>query len=411
MHKTLLQINSVCNSGSTGKIAEGIGKLAVERGWDSYIAWGRKFNLSGSKTFKIDTELEIRFHGLKSRLFDGEGTGSVMATKRLLNRMDEIKPTVVQIHNLHGYYINYPLLMQYLIEKRIPTFLTLHDCWVFTGHCAHFASIGCEKWKTGCRACPSIKDYPESWFVDNSTRNWKLKNKFIGGCENLSLIPVCDWMNNLLSQSFLRDKRIITLHNGVNVDLFQPTSLSEEKANKYGIARNKHILLAVSNFWNEAKGLNDMFELRKKLDNSYQIVIVGHHDGVNMPEGIIGISHTENQEELRDLYSDADVFINPTHADTFPTTNLEAMACGTPVVTYDTGGCSESVGFTGEYGEVVRANKPEQMAEAIKVVIKNGKKHYSTACREKVEIDFNENKQFQKYIDLYEDTLKDFNVK
>ena len=226
--KTLLQINVVCNSGSTGKIAEGIGTLAMERGWESYIAWGRWANPSKSHSFRIDRDSDIKMHGLRTRLFDGEGLGSVCATKKLLSRMDEIKPSVVQIHNLHGYYVNYPMLFQYLTEKKIPTFLTLHDCWIFTGHCVHFASIVCEKWKTGCGNCPNLKSYPKSWFMDNSAKNWTLKKKYLGGCDNLTLIPVCEWMHELLKESFLKDKKIVTLLNGVNLELFHPTQVNED---------------------------------------------------------------------------------------------------------------------------------------------------------------------------------------
>ena len=405
MTKRLLQINVVCNSGSTGKIAEGIGNLAMDRGWESYVAWGRWANPSKSHSFRIDRDLDIKTHGLITRLFDGEGLGSVCATKKLLRRMEEINPSVVQIHNLHGYYVNYPLLFQYLSEKKIPTFLTLHDCWIFTGHCVHFASIGCEKWKTGCGHCPNLKSYPKSWIMDHSARNWELKKRYLSGCDNLTLIPVCDWMHGLLEESFLKDKKIVTLLNGVNLELFHPTQVNEKLLNRHGIDLHKHILLAVSNFWDKTKGLEDIFMLRQLLPKEYQMVVVGHHDGIDFPEGILGINHTENQNELRDLYSAADMLINPTHADTFPTTNLEALACGTPVVTYDTGGCGECVGASSDYGVLVKSNTPAEMAEAVITMVNTSKTTFNEACRKKAEMDFDEIKQFRKYIDLYENAL------
>ena len=387
----LLQINSTANWGSTGKITEQIGQLAMMNGWDSYIAYNRSVNPSKSKLIKIGSKVGVYWHVLESRLLDNHGLASRFATRKLIKQIEAIKPDIIHLHNIHGYYINYKILFEYLAKRNIRVVWTLHDCWSFTGHCAHFIDAGCYKWREECNNCAKHNYYPKS-AIDRSRRNFKLKKHLFNAINSLHMIPVSKWVANFLSESFLEGKNITVIHNGIDLNVFSPQQ--RQQAN---ITR----IIGISN-----KGIQDFFKLREQLDKDrYEIKIVGLTDTEikSLPSGIIGLPRTNSTHELARLYSEADVFVNPTYADTFPTTNLEALACGTPVITYRTGGSPESV--TTQTGFIVEQGDIEGLVKAIEEVRKNGKAHYSEACRKHAEENFDKDKCFAKYIELYNEIL------
>ena len=392
----LLQINITANWGSTGKIAESIGIEATNAGWESYIAYGRWSNPSQSQLIKIGGRWGKYLHFAEQTICDNEGLCSRDATKRLIRQIEEIKPDLVQLHNLHDHYLNYKILFEYLNQTDIKVVWTFHDCWAFTGHCFHFVTTDCMRWKTGCYSCPMKNVLPKT-ILDRSRENYELKKRLFGGCKNLTIVPVSDWMVGFVKESFLKDKRIEVIKNGVDLNVFKPIQIDN---------RDKNFkILAVSNVWNKEKGLYDIFKLRELLPNEYHITIVGltaKQVGL-LPLGITGIQRTQNVQELVELYSGANVLINPTYADTFPTVNLEALACGTPVITYRTGGSPEAV--TPETGMVVEQGDVAAMAEAIKAICDKSKEHYVKVCRQRAEEHFDKDKCFQKYIRLYEDLL------
>lgn len=391
--RKLLQINVTANWGSTGKIAEQIGQTAIANGWKSYIAYSRYANDSYSKLIKIGGTLSIYWHVLIARLFDMAGLGSILTTIRLIKQIIAIEPDIVHLHNIHGYYINYKILFRYLNSTNIKVVWTFHDCWAFTGHCAHFVNAGCEKWKTGCFKCPLIKEYPKSLCFDRSLQNYQDKRKYFSSCNNLTVVPVSEWIGVYAKESFFRGKVYNTIHNGVDLDLFTP---SKESHLDNSIFR----ILAVSSVWNEAKGLLDLFKLSEILPEDYKITIVGLNEKQIklLPKRIVGIRRTQDLQELVSLYSSADVFVNPSYADTFPTVNLEALACGTPVVTYNTGGSPEAI--TAETGVVVPQGDIKALANAIVKMRYNPLS--SSACRKHAEQTFDKNKCFDKYMDLYD---------
>ena len=392
--KKLLQINVTANWGSTGKIAESIGVAALNQGWESYIAYGRYNNPSQSKLIKIGSQLDVYTHYVEQRVWDNEGLSSRSATKKLIAQIKEINPDIVQLHNIHDHYLNYKLLFEYLNSTNIHVVWTFHDCWAFTGHCFHFVTKNCNKWKTGCYDCPLKSEYPKTLF-DRSKKNYELKKSLFTSCKNLTIVPCSEWMANFVSESFLEEKRMQVIHNGVDLNIFKPVG------NKN--SNNKFHVLAVSNVWNKDKGLFDIYQLRKDLSSEYNITIVGLSDAQikELPDGIVGIQRTQNVQELVELYSSADVLINPTYADTFPTVNLEALACGTPVITYNTGGSPEAVddktGVVVSQGDVL----------ALKESIEKMRLHplSSDLCRKRAEQYFDKNKCFNKYIQLYESLL------
>lgn len=394
----LLQINVTANVGSTGRIAEQIGLLAKHQGWESYIAYGRSAQSSNSNLIKVGNILDILYHGLITRLFDRHGLGSRMATKRLVKKIQRIQPDIIHLHNVHGYYLNYKILFEYLATTPIPVVWTLHDCWSFTGHCAHFVGVGCDKWKEQCRSCPLTNQYPKS-FVDGSTRNYNVKktlfNKLLG---RLTIVPVSHWLEGYLEQSFLQQHNIQTIANGVDISVFRPQPSVVNQL-------NTKTIIGVSSVWNDSKGLGDFIKLRQLLPQTIAIKLVGlsAEQVESLPEGIVGVVRTRSVEELVDVYSGADAFVNPTYADTFPTVNLEALACGIPIITYRTGGSPEAV--TSETGVVVEQGNLEELKNAIMAVLSNGKSYYSAACRKRAEEHFDKDKCFQKYIDLYKEIL------
>lgn len=394
----LLQINISVNHGSTSRIAEQIGLSALRNGWSSYIAYGRIANPSKSNIVRIGNKLDMWYHALLSLLFDKHGLGSRMATRRLVKQINEIQPDIIHLHNIHGYYLNYKILFKYLAESKIPVVWTLHDCWSFTGHCAHFVNVDCMKWKTQCIQCPLKHKYPKS-LVDNSTRNFKLKKSLLSNLqEQLTIVPVSNWLHGYVKDSFLQRSNIVTIHNGIDVTTFKQLEV-------IGSNGPTKTVLGVASVWTKAKGLDDFILLREMLPIDVEIKLVGltKEQIASLPAGVIGIERTRCVEDLVKLYSGSEVFVNPTYADTFPTVNLEALACGTPVITYRTGGSPEAV--TPETGIVVEQGNLEALKDAIMTVLRNGKEHYSKACRQRAEEHFDKNKCFQQYIDLYNEIL------
>ena len=392
---TLLQINVTCNSGSHGKIAEQIGSLAIKRGWKSYIAFSRGNPNSESETIRIGNSLNMYWHGFESRIFDNHGLSSRIATKNFIRQIETIKPDIIHLHNIHGYYLNYKILFEFLKQYNRPVVWTLHDCWTMTGHCSHFVPANCYKWKTQCFDCPLKKDYPKSLLFDHSRQNYIDKKTAFTGIKNLYIVSVSKWLNEIVKESFLNCANLHVIHNGIDISKFSPC-----EKNKNG----KFAILGVSNVWDERKGLYDFFKLRKLLPEDFSITLVGLTKGQlkNLPEGISGITRTESQSELAQLYGKSDVFVNTTYADNFPTVNIEALASGTPVITYQTGGSPEAIDE--KTGIVVPQGDISKLVESIKTLRQNPLK--SEDCRLRSEKLYNKDIAFQKYLDLYENILR-----
>lgn len=396
----LLQISLEVNSGSIGRIAEQIGEKVISAGWDSYITYARSNQPSKSKVIKIGTYRDIYWHGFMTRLFDNHCLNSSRPTQLLIKKIKEINPDIIQLHHIHGYYLNMKILFKYLSSLNIPIVWTFHDCWSITGHCAHFDYIHCDKWKTGCYKCIQKKEYPASWLLDQSERNYHLKKTLFNSVSNLTIVPVSNWLGEIVRHSFLKQHTIQIIHNGIDLDIFSPQTNGDKIRSKYGIKRKK-ILLGVASKWDTRKGLKDFFELQKIIDQDYVIMLIGLNTQQikDLPIGIIGLIRTENVQKLAELYSIAEAFINPTWEDTFPTTNLEAMACGTPVITYKTGGSVEAIspetGFVVEQGNIVK------IWECVKKIQNKGKEYYLKSCRNRAVQLYNKNDRYEEYMNLY----------
>lgn len=402
----LLQISIEVNSNSVGKIAEQIGVKAIECGFDSYITYARNHNQSASKLIKIGSLLDVWIHGLETRIFDNHGFGSRLATKKLIKKIEVLNPDIIHLHHLHGYFINIKILFEYLSNKDIPIVWTFHDCWSFTGHCAYFDYVGCYKWMNECNNCEQKTSYPKSLLFDRSKVNFVEKKHIFNSVQNMVIVPVSNWLGNLVRQSFLKNYPLEVIQNGIDTEVFSPrfSRINIEKRFKI---ENKFLVLGVASTWDKRKGLEEFIKLDSLLcKDDFQIILIGlsQQQIKSLPSSIIGIEKTENAVELADFYSSADVFVNPTLEDTYPTTNLESMSCGTPVISYNTGGSVESIDNL--TGLIVEKEDVDGLYSAILEIKNNGKSIYTVACREKAKLQFNKNSKFIEYISLYKKLLK-----
>ena len=399
----LLQINVDATNGSNGGIARDIGSLIIRNGGESYIAYGRNAVPGESIQFKISNKLDVYSHGIESRIFDNHGLSSRLTTSQFIKKIDKIEPDIIHLHNIHGYFLNYKILFEYLKKINIPVVWTLHDCWAFTGHCAHFVHANCEKWKIGCYSCPRKKAYPSSLLLDRSKQNYKLKEELFNSLNDLTIVTVSYWLESLVKESFLKNNKIFTILNGVDINIFKYTE-NKSIREKYKIG-NKFLLIGVAANWTPQKGLNDYIELSKKISDDSVILLVGlSKDKISdLPKNIIGIERTSDISELLSLYSEADIVLNLSYAETFGMTTIEGMACGTPSIVYNK---TASPGLIiGDVGYVVEAGNMEQLLLTINKIKQRGKKYYFEKCRESVLENFNKEINYNAYINLYKQIL------
>lgn len=393
----IVQINSVCGVGSTGRICAGIAEVARENGHECKIAYGRSQAPSryADLGHRICGDFEVKKHALGTRLFDKTGTYTKNATKKFLSWLNEYSPDILHLHNLHGYYINFPLLFEYIKNKNIRTVWTLHDCWAFTGHCAYFDMANCDKWKTGCGKCVQKSTYPKS-FADSSAKMYALKKACFTGVKNMTVVTPSEWLAKLVKQSFLSEYDVRVINNGIDTQVFRPVESNVRQS--LGID-GKKMILGVAFLWDERKGMDVFTELAGKLNDDYRIVLVGVDADCakKLPPNIITIERTNSRDELAKLYSAADVFVNPTRQENFPTVNLEALACGTPVVTFDTGGSGEIPDACS--GIVVPKNDTAALENSVIRVCED--KPFSVEdCVNRSKL-FDYKDKFMEYVDMY----------
>lgn len=340
----VLMINSVCGIRSTGRICTDTADRLKKQGHECRIAYGRESvpEQYEDVSYRIGGELPVRWNGIKARLFDNEGRNAKRATKTFLRWASTYDPDLLWLHNLHGYYINYEMLFTWIKSRpHMQVRWTLHDCWAFTGHCAHFSYIGCNQWKTGCARCPQTGEYPKSIGVSACKTNYFRKKHAFCGVSNMTLITPSHWLAALVKQSFLKNYPVEVVYNRIDEEVFRPTYGNFRE--KYGL-QNQKIVLGVASAWSERKGLSDFVKLDELLGKVYTLVLVGVDRATEkrLPSSIVCIPRTNSKKELAEIYTAADVFVNLTYEDTYPTVNLEAQACGTPCLTYKTGGSVES---------------------------------------------------------------------
>lgn len=390
----VVQINLSCSWGSTGKICDSISKLLASQGIENYVFYTYGDNPTSNQNFiKYSGFLYTKFQALKSRMLGNYGFNSAFVTRRLINQLEKIKPDIVHIHNIHGHDCHFEMLFNYLRLRNIKILYTFHDCWAFTGYCPHFTMANCDHWLTGCGECILRKRY--SWLRDKSSSNCLRKQLALKN-QDLTIITPSRWLGNLAKQSFLKEYPIKVINNGIDLGVFKPTS--SEFRIKHGLEEKK-IVLGVSFGWSALKGLDVFLEMARRLPAEYQIVLIGTDDSIDhqLPNSILSIHRTHDQYELAEIYSAADVFVNATREDTYPTVNMEAIACGTPVLTFRTGGSPEMLDNT--CGAVVECDDVDALEKEI-IRICTDRPYSEEACLNKAK-QFDKDERFAEYVELY----------
>ena len=395
---TLLQINVTANWGSTGRIAEQINNMSREKGWDCYIAYGRYSNASQSSLIQVGSKLGVIAHYLENRIFDNEGLASRLATKRLIKEIQKLAPDIIHLHNIHDHWLNYKLLFEYLNTTDIPVVWTMHDCWAFTGGCAHYSLNGCYKWQRECEDCKHKGNV-----LDRSQKHYLLRKNLFLSNKNLTLVPVSDWLKSELEKSFFQASNIKTIYNGVDLDVFCERK-NKQILRSYSL-EGKYVLLALATTWSAKKGFNDYIELSKQLPSDCILVMVGvtSEQKSHLPVNIIGIERTQDVNELVNLYSNSDIVLNLSYEESFGLTTVEGFACGTPAIVYDNTASPELI--SPKTGVVVKAGDINGVVDAINYIRKSDSDVYFNECRKRAEELYDKNKSFAQYIELYESLL------
>ena len=396
----IVQINAV-PYGSTGRIMFQLADRVESDGGQALCTAGFTWQGCAREDF-VPTGglLSKTAHMYMARLTGRIGCFSVLPTRKLLKKMEQFQPDVIHLHNLHGWFVNLPMLFSWLKKHDIPVVWTLHDCWAMTGHCPHFAMAKCGKWKTGCGGCTQYRDYPRS-LADHSAVMWKKKKKWFTGVKDLTIVTPSGWLADLVGESFLKDYPVQVIHNGIDLSVFRPADSGFRKDHH---CEDKYILLGVAFDWGVRKGLDVFKALAGRLDDRFQIVLVGTNDNIDreLPENIISIHRTRDQKELAQIYSAADLFVNPTREDTLPTVNLESLACGTPVLTFRTGGSPECIDDT--CGAVVACDDIDALEAGIRRIAAE-RPYTKEACMKRAE-KFCKNQRFEEYIQRYRKVLE-----
>lgn len=403
MNRNLLIIGSSLNYGSPGHITENIGKAAIDQGWTVYQAHGLRYSRpSKLKTYAVSSKFGEWRHFTMSLLLDGHGLSSKRETENLVRWIEKINPDVINLHNLHGYYLNYEILFKFLANLNKPIVWTIHDFWPITGHCTHFDYIKCNKWQNLCFKCPQKRSYPKS-FIDRSQRNFELKKALFTSIENMKIVTVSNWVKSIYKQSFLNGYPIHTIYNGVDLDIFK---YSQSALRQQLNLENKYVLLGVASPWYHLKGYNDYIKLSKILPKDCVIIMIGLNKNQikSLPPNIIGMERTDCQENLVKFYSMADVVLNLSYQETFGMTTIEGMACGTPSIVYDRTASPELI--TKDTGLIVQAGNIYEIKNAIDILKNKNQIKPSKACIDYVKANFNFEKQVDKYIQLFNSVIE-----
>lgn len=364
----ILMINVVCGIRSTGRICTDLATELEKQGHEVRIAYGREEVPEQFQKYavKIGTDIDVKMHGIRARLLDGAGFGSIKATKKFIEWVKEYNPDVIHLHNIHGYYLNIEILFEYLKVCGKKIIWTLHDCWAFTGHSAYCDAVQCERWIQGCYKCPQIKEYPKS-MIDASQRNWRKKKRIFSDIPNMTIITPSNWLAGLVKKSFLGKYPVEVIHNGIDTSQFKPL---ENDFREIHHLEDKFLVLGCATSWDDMKGYSDFIELSRRLNHNYKIILVGlSNEQIKfLPEHILGIERTSSIKELAYIYSAADIFVNLSYCENYPTVNMEANACGLCVLTYDTGGSSESAS---DNCIVVEKGNLDQVIKSLEQVYQN----------------------------------------
>lgn len=398
----VLMINSVCGYGSTGSICVDIATVLEEQGNECYIAYGQG-STTYPKSFKIGTVVENHLHNIGSRVTGKQGYFTTNGTKKLIRFIKEINPDVIHLHNLHGNYLNLEILFEYLIKVQKPVVWTLHDCWAFTGKCAHYTDVTCYKWQTQCNNCPQVQKYPPSLFFDQSEIMFTDKKKWFTALQNMTIIPVSHWLAGEVGKSFLNKYPTEPIYNWIDTQIFKPSEI--KFVDEYRLDETKFSVIVVGAAWHiEDVKWQDLLELANKIEANVQIIVVGKIDKSDLlPKNCVPINYVHGKEKLAALYSFADAYVHLSTEDTFGKVIAEALSCGTPAVVYNSTACPEIIGEG--CGYVVEKRNINLILEAINIIETNTKEFYSANCRNYVIKHYNYSTNINQTIAVYKNRI------
>lgn len=401
----IVQINATYGDGSTGTIVRDIQSCSNYYGIDAYVAYSSS-HISADKILngiKIGNYLDVKFHALFSRLRGQQGYFSTLATLLFLRRLDDIQPDIIHLHNLHSNYINLNMLLRYIAKHNISTVVTLHDCWFFTGGCFHYTSVGCNRWLENCGKCPKRFSDTPSYFCDKSKKILNDRKKFFSAIKNLTVVGVSRWITGEAVRTVFSKAKSMTIYNGVDLNIFKPTE--SDFRERHGIT-DKYVILGPASKWLDPINKDMLEAIKNYLDEKTVMVLFGCGATTPaLPKNIIPIGFTRDKHDLAKLYSMADVFINVTREDSLPTINLEAQACGTPVITHNVTGAGETV--SDESGIKINVGDSDAMIAAIKRMRNKGKAELQSNLLQRAADLFDIHKNYQQYINLYNNIISD----
>ena len=400
----IMQINEVCDIGSTGRTTIELADILKEHGHEYFIVHSKAYEHDTHENlYQIGKSPGKKVHAFLSRLFGLQAYFSRFSTFKLLRYIDTVSPDVITLRNLHGNYINFKMLIKHIAKMNIPVVVVLHDCWPYTGKCCHYTTENCFKWQSGCYNCPRLKKDNCSWFFDRTKKMYNDKKRLFGEISgNLAVVGVSDWVTNEARKSFLKDAKIIRrIYNWVHMDIFKPTESNLRTNLKL---EGKFVILGVASSWSDEKGIFDFIKLAKKLSDEYKIILIGSlKPEINLPGNILNIKNTNDSQELAKYYSMADLFLNLSYQETFGKVTAEALACGTPVIVYDTTGCTELIAES--CGYIAPISDIEAIYNKISEVKIIGKDYYSSFCTSHAKENFDYKKNAEKYIELYKELV------
>lgn len=393
----LVLVNTVC-SGSHGRLMRDLRSAAQANGFQVCVAYGRGDPFSGD-TVRIGAQKDVLAHVALTRALDMHGRGSRGATEAFVRHLSDLSPDLLHLHNIHGYYLHAQTLFDFIRERNLPTLWTLHDCWALTGHCSHFTRAYCARWQNGCHDCPLKREYPASFGLDASRRNWQWKKDAFSTVPTLRLVTPSLWLSDVVRGSYLGQLPRRVVPNGIDLSLFRPVDGSAVRES-LGVEPDQALLLCVARPFDARKGYADMLRVAERLKEKARVVMIGLSDRQlrSLPPYVIGLSGTDGPEELVPYYAAADCLVNPTYEDTYPTVNMEALACATPVVGYGVGGAKEQL--ADPVGLPLPVGNPDLLADsALRSALK--KKSLSPLCRRYAEQHFDRGKAIGQYIEIY----------
>lgn len=389
----VLQINSVYHYGSTGRIVESIHKNLIKEKIPSYIIYGRKY-YKDDASFFVGNRITFLTDVCLSLVMDSHGLNNKNSTRKIIEIIEKYNPDIIHIHNIHGFYANYELLFDFLAGKKIPIIITLHDCWLYTGFCAYYDFINCKEWEANCNSCKARFCYPYRLLNLNTERNFYKKKMLLEKIDNLTIVTPSSWLKKEVKKSFLKERNILVINNGINLDAFYKENTGKTIFN-YG----KKVLLGVASVWEKRKGLEEYEKLASKLPEEYQIVLIGisKKQSLKLNKRIICFPRTNSIDELRLFYSNAFMLLNLTLEDNFPTVNIEALACELPILTYNTGGSAEIVG---DCGWIIKKRNLDDVLKCLENLNEEEYLEKKVKCRKRA-LNYSEYKMSRNYINLY----------